>query len=121
MEARHPQTIPLAPRVAAFCDAYDSTGDRAFLRQAVRILHAEAYPPARYAIREPDEGLRDPAAMRGDRARRFYNLYAADGAHQAVDVRDAAAAARIRRERLAVDAIAAFCAPLVVDSQGRSL
>jgi hypothetical protein len=120
----HPNTTTsLAERVAVLCDAYDSTGDRAFITLAVKILQDEVDRGARYATPAiSQEGRRDPMAVgRGDRAQRFYAVYGGEGAQEAADVRDAAAAARMRRERLAVDELSAFCAPLVIDSAGRAL
>jgi hypothetical protein len=119
----HPQTTSIAQRVVALCDAYDSTGDSAFLAHAVRLLQAEADSVPRFAATEaPGDAQTDPAAVgRGDRAQRFYRVYGGEGAQEAADARDAAAAARMRRERLAVDEVSAFCAPLVIDSTGRAL
>jgi len=119
----HPETTSLAQRVVVLCDAYESTGDPAFIKHAVKLLEDEVDGALRYAT-PPSRGdrRRDPVAVgRGDRAQRFYRVYGGEGAQEAADARDAAAAARLRRERLAVDEVSAFCAPLVIDSRGRAL
>lgn len=116
-------TSSLAQRVAILCDAYDSTGDRAFITQALKLLQEEVDSAPRFAVPTiAGERPRDPLAVgRADRAQRFYAVYGGEGAQEAADLRDAAAAARMRRERLAVDEISAFCAPLVIDSKGRAI
>jgi hypothetical protein len=120
----HPNTTsPLAQRVAVLCEAYDSTGDRAFITHALKLLQDEVDSAPRFAAPAVErDRRRDPVALRrGDRAQRFYAVYGGEGAQEAADARDALAAARMRRERLAVDEISAFRAPLVIDSKGRAL
>ena len=119
----HPETTSLAQRVVVLCDAYDSTGDATFIRHALTLLQDEADRAPRFAGRQAlGDRRRDPAALgRGDRAQRFYRVYGGEGAQEAADARDAAAAARMRRERLVVDEVSAFGAPLVIDSRGRAL
>ena len=119
----HPETTSLAQRVVVLCDAYDSTGDPTFIRHALKLLEGEVDTAPRFAAPHArGDRRRDPAALgRGDRAQRFYRVYGGEGAQEAADARDAAAAARMRRERLVVDQVSAFCAPLVIDSKGRVL
>jgi hypothetical protein len=119
----HGQMTPLTQALVALCDAYDSTGDRSLIAAAIRLLEAEGERPAGSEGSQVTAARRgDPAAVQGrDRAQRFFRVYGGEGAHEAADARDGAAAARMRRERLAVDEVAAFCAPLVIDSTGRAL
>ena len=118
----HPPMTSLAQRVVALCDAYEATGDRSFVTQAVRLLETERDRAGRFtaaATTASDRG--EAVAVARDRAQRFFRVYGAEDAQEQADARDAVAASRMRRERLAVDALAAFCAPLVLDSNGRAL
>ncbi|HZL16510.1 MAG TPA: hypothetical protein VFG23_02065 [Polyangia bacterium] len=67
-------------------------------------------------------GGHDPAAVTGpERASALFAVYGSDDAQHSADQRDAEAASRLRRSRMAVDEIAAFGAPLLVTNDGKAI